>query len=148
MPLHGVILQKFSPITNNVRNSSHFKNRYLSIFIHFLNSLAYAYLYRVFLDLHAITRLIISHWLDPFVPFSEDFKKSIFKKLKSSSEQNLVQENGLLEPPSKKKRKIDSENFEVLFVSETQAGKQTENHLPITSEDCIENVSFKAEYFL
>ena len=98
--------------------------------------------------MHAITRLIISHWLDPFVPFSEDFKKSIFKKLKSSSQQNLVQENGLLEPPSKKKRKIDSENFEVLFLSETQAGKQTENHLPITSEDCIENVSFKAEYFL
>ena len=53
-----------------------------------------------------------------------------------------------MEPPSKKKRKIDSENFEVLFLSETQAGKQTENHLPITSEDCIENVSFKAEYFL
>ena len=91
--------------------------------------------------MHAITRLIISHWLDPFVPFSEDFKKSIFKKLKSSSQQNLVQENGLLEPPSKKKRKIDSEQFEVLFLSETQAGKQTENHLPITSEDCIENVS-------
>ena len=98
--------------------------------------------------MHAITRLIISHWLDPFVPFSEDFKKSIFKKLKSSSQQNLVQENGLLEPPSKKKRKIDSENFEVLFLSETQAGKQTENHLPITSEDCIENVSFKGEYLL
>ena len=92
--------------------------------------------------MHAITRLIISHWLDPFVPFSEDFKKSIFKKLKSSSQQNLVQENGLLEPPSKKKRKIDSEQFEVLFLSETQAGKQTETHLPITSEDCIENVSF------
>ena len=107
---------------------------------HFQNSLSYAYLYLV-LDLHAITRLIISHWLDPFVPFSEDFKKSIFKKLKSSSQQNLVQENGLLEPPSKKKRKIDSEQFEVLFLSETQAGKQTENHLPITSEDCIENVS-------
>lgn len=93
--------------------------------------------------LHAITRLIISHWLDPFVPFSEDFKKSIFKKLKSSSQQNLVQENGLLEPPSKKKRKIDSEQFEVLFLSETQAGKQTENHLPITSEDCIENIDFE-----
>ena len=94
--------------------------------------------------MHAITRLIISHWLDPFVPFSEDFKKSIFKKLKSSSQQNLVQENGL-EPPSKKKRKIDSEEFEVLFLSETQAGKQTENHLPITSEDCIENVSLMEE---
>ena len=86
----------------------------------------------------AIARLIISHWLDPFVPFSEDFKKTVFKKLKSSSQQNLVQENGLSEPPSKKRRKVDSE---VLFLSETQAGKQNENNLPITSQDCIQNVS-------
>ena len=91
----------------------------------------------------AIARLIISHWLDPFVPFSEDFKKTVFKKLKTSSQQNLVQENGLLEPPSKKKRKIDSDKSEVLFLSETQAGKQNENNLPITSDDYIENVSFQ-----
>ena len=76
--------------------------------------------------------------MDPFVPFSEDFKTKIFKKLKSSSQQNLVQENGLSEPPSKKRRKVDSE---VLFLSETQAGKQNENNLPITSQDCIQNVS-------
>ena len=96
--------------------------------------------------MHAIARLIISHWLDPFVPFSEDFKTKIFKKLKSSSQQNLVQENGLSEPPSKKRRKVDQDS-EVLFLSETQAGKQNENNLPITSQDCIQNVSARIMYW-
>ena len=57
-----------------------------------------------------------------------------------------MQENGLSEPPSKKRRKVDQDS-EVLFLSETQAGKQNENNLPITSQDCIQNVSARIMYW-
>lgn len=105
-------------------------------------SIAWCYIAEILTKEHlymdAIARLLISHWLDPYLPFSSKIKNAVFERLKSPNTIDLVHnvfENGV--PP--KKRKLEEDI--ISFTSDTIAGKKTEESLT-KSDDIIENVDF------